>query len=149
MRTKPALVSMVLAAMLMTVAGDLRSQNTPPAPSDVDRAKHILAINLLRAINTAEVEYRAKHGFYAARDVLLTSDEFREKWMAKIESMAKAPVSFGPEILPGWSLRLNVTADGQSFDVLLADTTDTSCGYAVVSNETGVIRQSKAIGCSI
>jgi hypothetical protein len=46
-------------------------------------------------------------------------------------------------------LRLNITADGQGYDVLLEDTTDKNCGYAAVTDERGVIRQSKAIDCQI
>ena len=103
----------------------------------------------MRDLNMAEVEYKSSHGTHAAKDTLLGSEEFKGKWAPKIESIAKAPVSGGPEILPGWSLRLNVSADGQSYDVLLEDTTDKTCAYAGVTNETGIIRQSKAIDCTI
>jgi hypothetical protein len=90
-----------------------------------------------------------KPGAYTSKDVLLASDWFKGREITKIELLAKAPLSSGPEILPGWSLRLNVTADGKAYDVLFEDTTDQSCGYAVVSDERGVIRQSKAIDCDI
>jgi hypothetical protein len=49
-----------------------------------------------------------------------------------------------PEILPGWNLRLNVQADGKGYVVLLADTNDKT-GLAWVSDESGVIRNSKYI----
>src|SRR5262249_32246660 len=79
-----------------------------------------------------------------------------------------------PEILPGWSLRMNVHADGQGYDVMLQDMQDTTpkkcwnslkdaltdkecrdalaakkCWYAALTDESGVIRQSKAIDCEI
>jgi hypothetical protein len=54
-----------------------------------------------------------------------------------------------PEILPGWNLRLNVHSDGQGYDVLLRDLTDDKCGYAAPTDESGVIRQRKAIDCEI
>jgi hypothetical protein len=54
-----------------------------------------------------------------------------------------------PEILPGWNLRLNVHADGQGYDLLLRDMTDEKCEYAALTDENGVIRQSKPIGCEI
>ena len=44
-----------------------------------------------------------------------------------------------PEILPGWSLRRNLTTDGRGYDLMLEDLTDQSCGYAVVSDEPGII----------
>lgn len=149
MRRKSVLFSIVLATLLITAAKTLRSQNAAPSSWDADRAKHLLAINVLRNLNMAELEYKNSHGMYAAKDVLLASEMFRGRWSPKIESMAKAPISSGPEILPGWALRLNITADGQSYDLLLEDKTDTSCGYAAVTDERGVIRQSKAIDCAI
>lgn len=150
MRTKSVFLSLGLVTIALAGPGVLRSQNAPDSSTDAEKTKHKLAIEVMRAINTAEVVYMSNHGrVYAGKDQLLASDEFRGRWMARIESLANAPVSDGPEILPGWSLRLNVSADGLNYDFLLADTTDKSCGYAVVSNETGVIRQSKAIDCAI
>ena len=152
MRSKSVLFSIVLIALFITTAQTLRSQNTPHSPSDADRAKRVLAISLLRGINTAEAEYKIKHGTYASKDALLASDEFKSSGMAwavkNNPQLANVSLSSGPEVLPGWSLRLNVTADGQSYDLLLEDTTDKSCGYAAVTDERGVIRQSKAIDCA-
>ena len=54
-----------------------------------------------------------------------------------------------PEILSGWSLRLNVTTDGKGYDLILEDMTDKSCGYALVTDERGIIRQSKTIDCAL
>jgi hypothetical protein len=53
------------------------------------------------------------------------------------------------EVLPGWNLRLNVHSDGQGFDVMLKDTTDEKCGYAALTDENWLIRQSKVIDCQI
>jgi hypothetical protein len=63
----------------------------------------------------------------------------------------EANLLFGdmPEILPGWSLRFNVHADGQGYDVRLQSLTDKTCWYAALTDESGVIRQSKAIDCEI
>ena len=62
---------------------------------------------------------------------------------------AAAHFSKGPEILPGWTLRLNLTKDGKGYDLLLEDTSDEKRGYAAVTDERGIIRQSKAIDCPI
>jgi hypothetical protein len=71
-------------------------------------------------------------------------------WLAKSDPLlVDARFSNGPDILPGWSLRLNLTADGQAYDLLLEDLTDKTCGYAALTDERGVIRQSKAIDCKI
>jgi hypothetical protein len=145
--------SLVAALLILGAAAPISSQTTPAQPTDPDHAKHSLAINLLRAINTAEMDYKNKHGVYASKDTLLASEEFTGRgmtWAAKNEPhLANAQVSIGPEVLPGWSLRLNLAADGNGYVVLLEDTTDKSCGYAAVTDERGVIRQSKTIGCKI
>ena len=153
MRRKSVFLSIAVIALFITMAKTLRSQNAPHSSSDADRARHLLAISLLRGINTAEAEYKMKHGSYAPKDALLASDEFKGRgiaWAAKNDpQLANATLSNGPEILPGWALRLNVTTDGQGYDLLLEDTTDKTCGYAAVTDERGVIRQSKAIDCAI
>jgi hypothetical protein len=151
MRNKAIAAVAVLLVMTMGIANSLRSQDSPAKPWDPDHAKHSLAVNLLRAINTAEANYKTQHGVYASRDVLLTSEEFKGRSfaVAQVQLPQFVTRSGGPEIPPGWSLRLNVTADGKAYDVLLEDTTDNACGYAAVTDERGVIRQSKVIDCPI
>ena len=142
--------------MLTLAAGattTLRSQSTATPPSDPEHAKHSLAVNLLRAINTAEVDYFRKHGSFASKETLLASDEFKGrglKWAAHNDpQFANTQISDGPEVLPGWTLRLNLTADAKGYAVLLEDTTDKSCGYAAYTDERGLIRQGKTIDCEI
>jgi len=152
-KTRP--ISLIVVLLIVAAAGSSFSQNTPAQTSDADNAKHSVAISLLRNINTIEVTYKFKHGgSNATWDVLLASNEFRSSkviaGLAEIDpQLANAQFSNGPEILPGWSLRLNVTADGQAYDLMLEDMTDKTCGYAAVTDERGVIRQSKAIDCKI
>jgi hypothetical protein len=130
---------------------------------------HQIAISLLRTIGTAEAVYHTENGSYATWQTLLSSDrkyfdEFLARHTADFVNTAERDlrppntarhllpsIQFNdpPEILPGWNLRLNVHSDGQGFDLLLRDMTDEKCGYAVLSDENGVIRQSKAIDCEI
>jgi len=144
-----------LAAVLLILGLDtsLRSQNALAKSSDPHQAKHSLAINLLRTINTAEVDYKVKHGTYAAWETLAASGESLERILQRTArdepQLANVKLSSGPEILPGWRLRLDLVAGGKGYDVLLEDTTDNACGYAAGSDERGVIRQSKAIDCEI
>jgi hypothetical protein len=152
---KPKSISLIVVLLVLASAAPLFSQYPPAPTSEPDNAKHFFAIVLLRNINTAEVTYKFKHGgSYAAWDALLASDEFRASkvitMLAKIDpQLAEAQFSNGSEILPGWSLRLNLTADGQAYDLVLEDLTDKMCGYAAITDERGVIRQSKAIDCKI
>lgn len=150
---KARLCSLVAALVILAVAAPISSQTISAQAADHEHAKHSLAINLLRAINTAEMDYKNKHGVYASKDTLLVSEEFTGRgmaWAAKNDpQLASAHVSIGPEVLPRWSLRLNLAVDGNGYLVLLEDTTDKSCGYAAVTDERGVIRQSKTVGCKI
>lgn len=142
-----------LMACFLGLLAPLKAQNAGAHCGDSDHAKRSLAVNLLRAINTAEMNYRLNHGSYAPWDVLLTSQEFTNvgmKWAAKNDpQLAELQLSKGPETLPGWSLRLDLNATGKGYDVILEDTTDKTCGYAAITDERGLIRQSKAIGCRI
>src|SRR5215472_6687777 len=124
-----------------------------------------LAIELLRTINTAEVTYHSENGSYATWQTLLSSDrqyfdDFVARYSDRVLNFGQLntvtrnilpPIQFTdpPEILPGWNLRLNVHSNGQGYDLLLKDMTDEQCGYAVLTDENGVIRQSKAIDCQI
>jgi len=111
-----------------------------------------MAVGLLRSINTEEAGYRVGHGSYVGWDDLLASKEFMEfekECLAHIPEFATAHFTRGPEILPGWRLRLNLTQGGQGYDLLLEDATDKKCGYAAATDERGVIRQSKWIDCPI
>ena len=115
--------------------------------------RHDFAVHLLRIINTAEATHNIKQGSYASWDVLRTTTEFSGyllRWgPPQFRVLSSNHPGPAPEILPGWSLRLDVTADGKGYDAILEDLTDKSCGYAAVTDERGVIRQSKTIDCEI
>jgi len=131
------------------------SQDAASQTVDAVHSRRWIAITILRKINTIEVSYKFKHGGqYAAWPTLLASEDFQDKkiieYLAKVDpQLANAQFSDGPEILPGWSLRLNLTADAQAYDLVLEDLADKTCGYAAVTDERGVIRQSKTIDCDI
>lgn len=136
------------------VIGSLRGQEDAPHRTDSSSSKEkaSFAVNLVRAIDTAEGNYRAAHGAYASWGALATSDEFAaaRKWAATNDpQIANPALSKGADILPGWSVRLTLSEGGKSFDVLLEDKTDQSCGYAVLSDERNLIRQGKTIDCPI
>jgi hypothetical protein len=99
---------------------------------------------LVRTINTAEVTERSTYGSFASWQTLLAhQQEYLNEWLAN--DYSRDPnVHFGstPEILPGWNLRLIVPPDGTGWVVLLEDARDKT-GYALLSDERGVIRQCK------
>lgn len=127
------------------------AQNDSTAPEKPDLARRQLAVSLLRTINTAEVGEVSNFGSFAEWETLLADQaDFMNKFLA-MHYPQEAALRFGdmPEILPGWSLRLNRHTDGRGYDLLLQDLTDKRCGYAALTDERGVIRQSKVIDCQI
>lgn len=72
------------------------------------------------------------------------------KWATHNDpELADVHVAPGPEILPGWKLRLYLSSDGNHYEALLEDATDKGCGYAAFTDERGVIRQGRTIDCDI
>jgi|HubBroStandDraft_1064217.scaffolds.fasta_scaffold24959_2 hypothetical protein len=145
---------LIVPLLILAAAVPLSSQDAPAQTSEADHARHSVAINLLRAINTAEVGYKMKHGSYLNWDMLLASEEFSAgkviTRLARYDAqLVDAQFSGGSEILPGWSLRLTLSADGERYDVMLQDTTGKNCGYAAITDERGVIWQAKTIDCEI
>ena len=112
---KTRFVLFAAALLLLSVGGatSLHSQNEATKTSEAERARHGPAINLLRAVNTAEYEYKSKHGGFASKDQLLASEELMKSGMAwaaqNNPQLVNAHLSNGPEILPGWVMRLNLT----------------------------------------
>lgn len=147
-RAFPGVVCMVIA-----LAGVAASPQKSAIKLDHEGERRSFGVNLLRAINTAELDYKNKHSKYADWAALFGNGDFTEtgtKWAPEgFPTVGHAMYTREVEIVPGWKLRLNVSHDGQKYDLLLEDATDPKCGYALVTDERGVIRQSKAIDCSI
>jgi hypothetical protein len=145
----------IAAAILLTLSlGATTSQKAQDVPRDTgnsDPLRRQFAISLLRTINTAEVVDVQTYGSFSSWQTLLTHNPaYFGKFIAMHrQQLPNTNFVEPPEILPGWSLRLNVHADGQEYDLLLRDLTDKKCGYAAGTDENAVIWQSKWIDCEI
>lgn len=116
-----------------------------------EQERRSFAINLARAIQKAEVDYKAKHGTYGNWDSLMGNGYFTStgtKWASPdFPTVGQALYGSGPEIVPGWRLRLSISNTGNSYDLLLEDVTDPKCGYAALTDDRGRIRQAKSLEC--
>jgi hypothetical protein len=134
------------AVLLVLFLGVVKSQNAQDVPTseNADQLRRMLAISLLRQINTAEAVDQSTYGSYSSWQPLLAHNpEYFDKFIAMHrQQLPDAHFADAPGILPGWNLRLNVHPDGQGYDVLLEDATDKN-GYAVLSDERVVIRECK------
>jgi hypothetical protein len=147
------LAVLILAVICLGLTPHAWTQKTAPVVPDRERERRSFAINLARAIHAAEVDYKAKHGVYANWDSLVGNGYFTEtgtKWASPdFPTVVHALYSRGPEIVPGWKLRLSLSNNGNSYDVLLEDVTDPKCGYAAIMDERGLIRQGKSVDCPL
>ena len=126
-------------------------QKAAPAISSREQERRSFAINLARAIQKAELDFKTKHGTYANWDSLIGNGYFTStgtKWASPdFPTVGQALYGSGPEIVPGWRLRLSVSNNGNAYDLLLEDVTDPKCGYAALTDERGRIRQAKSLEC--
>ena len=132
----------LLALVPLQFAQDAATTAKSP---NADRQGAILG--LVRTINTIEVTELYDFGSYAPWPILFAHhQEDFNGWLKRFYSSTDPNARYGdmPEILPGWNLRLNVRADGKGYVLLLADTSDKT-GFAWVSDESGIIRDSKYI----
>ncbi len=150
---KPAKTTLLLLNLLLVFAVQAAPQKSSLPASSRENERRSFAVNLLRAINNAEVDYKKKHATFANWETLLGDGYFGDsgtKFVSEeFPTVAHALYSRGPEIVPGWKLRLNISNSGKSYDVLLEDVTDPKCGYAGLMDDRGLIRQSKYIDCPI
>jgi hypothetical protein len=126
----------VLLVLLLGVQAPQFAQNVPAGPGDSGKERNWTAIGLVRTINTAEVLELNTYGSFAPWQTLLAH---QAEYINKCTQENGMRLGAMPEILPGWSLRLNVRADGQAFDLMLKDVASKQVPYAAYSNETGVI----------
>jgi hypothetical protein len=143
----------LLMILLLSCQAVIRAQKGSPVLADRERERRSFAQNLVKAINAAEADYRKKHDVYANWDTLVGIGDFSSngtKWApADFPTVAHALYGTGAEIVPGWRLRLHLTNGDKAYDLLLEDVTDPKCGYAVFSDERGLIRQGKSIDCAL
>jgi hypothetical protein len=136
-----------IAFLLVFALGSQASQfaqNTSTGAQEPDIERRANMLGLIRTINTLEVSDFMQYGSYESWQSL------RERhlkdlngWLARFYSgEADAHFADMPEILPGWDLRLNVNTDSQGYVVVLEDTA-AKTGYAVLSDERGIIRECK------
>ena len=143
-----------LLIVSLTVGGSPnkgQDQNHSSTVRGPDKQERPFAVNLVRAINTAEMAYRDKEGgSFAEWNALSASQGFKQaidNFSRDVPRLKDLDLSAPTEITPGWRLRLTVSLDKQSYVVVLTSKSDKDCSYALVSDEEGVIREARAIGC--
>jgi hypothetical protein len=144
----------VSAVAVLACARLATAQSGKPQAQPAQRAmaveklqdSRILGLNLVRFINTAEADYKAKEGSYADWDELSNSAYFlvgKSRWA---ESQG-VPIGSAPEVIRGWRLSLVRSADGASYQLMLQNLGDKQCMFSFFSDQTGRIYQGEVLGC--
>ena len=142
--------SLLLGLLLLCRPMSPEQKNTS-ALAQNDQERRSFAQNLARAINAAEADYFKSHQVYASWDTLTGLGDFSQSGTrfasADFPTVAHALYGSGPEIVPGWRLRLLLSNKEKSYDVLIEDVNDLKCGYAVMTDERGKIRRGNFLEC--
>ena len=125
------------------------------SPSVVSRDQAILAVMIIRQVNTAEVmDCRIKDGKVDENERFLPWDELlnapcfkKAQSRARFSKINENTLSAGSEIVPGLELRLVVSSDGKHYNLWLGQKPIGHCAFAFYSDERGVIYEGKPIGC--
>ena len=137
MKKLQIILSTVLLVSVLGTLAPLFGQDGSTCPDKPDPRKLSIMVGLVRTINTAEVSEQATYGSFGSWQTLLAHQQSLNEWLTS--SYSRDPdVHFGsgPEILPGWNLRLTVQSDGW---VVMLQIEQDKNGYAVLSDERGVI----------
>jgi len=144
--------SSLLVSYLMVGGIPNLGQVRPSEMHGPDMQEKRLLVNLVRVINTAQMRYRDKDGrSFAEWNALIASQGFKEaidQFSRSSPGLKDLNLGTPTEIASGWRLRLTVSQDKKSYSIALTSKSDKGCSYAVVSDDEGLIREARIIGCS-
>ena len=139
------IATMNLLAVFLSLAG-LTAVNAQPqclhGPNETpdQQARRRAALQATRTVNNLQANQPgAASRVYLRHDQLTTSPFAAKQTSEFFKSLKFTP---GEEVLPGWELTLEVTADGYWF--MIQDKTD-PCGFAYISNRAGLIYMAEPI----
>ena len=152
MRTT-AIAGFLTLVLLGAWAVPSNPQKNPLPAATRENERRSFAVNVLRAINASELDYKKQHAVYANWEALYNNGYFSSagtKYISEdFPTVSHALYGNTLEIVPGWKLRLNVSGSGKAYDAILEDANDLKCGFAAVTDERGFIRQSKFVDCPL
>lgn len=143
----PLIPALIFAGLALAQPGNPPRQLGQRAMA-VERVQdsRMLAVNLVRFLNTSEADYKAKEGGYANWEELKNSAYFlanKSRW-AQAQGVT---IGFGPEIIPGWHLSLVRSANGATYQLMLQNVPDKACMFSFFTNQSGLIYEGQVIGC--
>ena len=145
-----ASVSFFLLAISICTQRTHAQTATPGNAAKDSKDQALVAVNIIREINTAEVMIcRSKEGKinenekFQSWGELLNAPCFKQAQRhfsgARFSNVNEVSLSPRSEIVPGLELRLVVSPDGKHYNLWLGQKLDVHCGFAFFSDERGVI----------
>jgi hypothetical protein len=102
-------------------------------------AAHAADINLVRAINTAEITYKGKY------DRLADFDTLNAEGLLKRYSNADVAFAKSPSVLPNLQLAVLIPAAQDTWSVALHDKLPQGASYSAFSDTTGIIYEAQRL----
>jgi hypothetical protein len=133
MSIRQCVLSLVFASFAMpALAQQPCLHSTDETPEQAARRKQ--ALQATRTVNNIQANQPgAVSSQFLKHEELATSPFVQSDSKGAVKNLN---FTQGQELLPGWQLTLDVTADGYWF--MVKDTTD-PCGFAYISNKAGLI----------
>ena len=129
-----------LTVAVLALAAPTFAQQCFHGPSETPEqaARRKEALTATRNVNNLEANQPGARSDAYLRHVELASSPFA----ARSESVKKLNLTPGEDLLPGWQLTLDLTANGYWF--MVKDKSD-PCGFAYISNQNGLIFHAEPI----
>lgn len=131
--------ALVCAALAMAHQQDVMTQAT-----DIQTG-----ISLAKTVVTAEIVYSMSHGHsFVSWDELYRSPDTQKFWQPSSgqPNSPQTQISAGPEVIPGWTLRVLTSPDGKHFQVAVHKSGN-KCGLAVFIDESGLVYEAGYADC--
>ncbi len=152
MRTRKERAAGILAATMLTCVtlaiAQVRVPVDRPGAVETVRDSRLIGAHVVRLINAVELDYRQAHGTFADWNELYQSGAIGADGRRSPEATGLA-VGPEPEVVPGWSLAIVVSRDGQSYQMSLRNVDDKQCRFSFFSDSSGLIYQGNVIACPV
>jgi hypothetical protein len=139
MKVVSRLVLTVLA--LLCIQSIVAQESAHAGPSQQQRVD---AVNVMRLLNTSEAKCRAKSKKYASLEELVSSGALTETKSSADLGTEELNYAAPAHLLPGFSIQLTTSRDGDRYQVSLIDDTHEP-HWALFSDEKGLIFEGQPI----
>jgi hypothetical protein len=113
-----------------------------PNETPDQKARRLDALHVARTVNNLQANQPGARTKTYLRQIELTSSPFATGPDGQTEWFRKLNFTSGQDVIPGWTLVLDVTQDGYWFAI--KDKAD-RCGFRYISNHEGVIFSAEPI----